>query len=80
MIRKISPVSCKLLVLYFYFCVSPWGVCGSRSKSYSKFFEPVDEVAVDKCCSVIVNYLLRKSIGGDPFSSGDSSLCASIFN
>ena len=46
LIHKVSLVSSKVLILYFDFAVGPWRVGSTRSKGYSEFFSPVNEVTV----------------------------------
>ena len=67
LIHEISPISSKMLIFYFNFAVGLWWVGSTRSKRYSKLFDPVNEVTVYGGWTIIMNIFLRYTIRYDAF-------------
>ena len=78
--HEISPVSRKVLVLYFEVAVGPWWIGNTRNKVYAKFFGPVDEVTIYEGWTVIVNNFLVYTVRYDPFSYRVDSGLSSVIS
>ena len=81
LIHEVSPISSKVLILYFNFAVGPKRVGSTRCKGYSKFFTPVNHVAIYEGWTVIRNNFLGYTISCDLFFyCVDSGLSSGVSN